>query len=125
LTGAPISGIGATLDQTGGFEVVEEVGHDRSVDSEVLRESELAADGAVGSSGERLIAAGTAGQIRHRGVRGGDVGPEDRPESPTQIVRQRIATAAYRLCRVLVLSDIGHDFIVTGPRKKVLMQDVL
>jgi hypothetical protein len=34
---APVGRIGAAFDQAGGFEVVEEVGHDCAVDSEVLR----------------------------------------------------------------------------------------
>jgi hypothetical protein len=36
-TGAPICRIGAAFDQAGGFEVIEQVGHDGAVDSEVLR----------------------------------------------------------------------------------------
>jgi hypothetical protein len=84
-TGAPVGWIGAAFDQSGGFEVVEEVRHDGAVDSEMLRESELAADGAACGSGEHLVAARTAGQVSDSGVRGGDVGPENRAEPPAQI----------------------------------------
>ena len=45
--GAPVGRIRATLDQARRFEVIEEVGHDRSVDSEVLGEGELACNGAL------------------------------------------------------------------------------
>jgi hypothetical protein len=45
--GAPVGRIRASLDQAGSFEVIEEVGHDRTVDSEVLGEGELATDGAL------------------------------------------------------------------------------
>jgi hypothetical protein len=45
--GAPIGRIRAALDQAHRFEVIEEVGHDCTVDSEVLGEGELAADGAL------------------------------------------------------------------------------
>jgi hypothetical protein len=44
---APIGRIRASLDQAGGLEVIEEVGHDRTVDSKVLSEGELATDGAL------------------------------------------------------------------------------
>jgi hypothetical protein len=47
--GAPIGRIRATLDQFRRFEVVEEVRHDGTVDSEVLGQGELAGDRALGS----------------------------------------------------------------------------
>jgi hypothetical protein len=79
----------------------------------------------VCGSGEHLIAAGTAGQVSDCGVRGGDVGPEDRPEPPSQIVCECIATAADRHCGASVLRDIGHDAILRVIRKKVFNHDVL
>jgi hypothetical protein len=83
----------------------------------------------VCGSGEHLIAAGTAGQVSDCGVRGGDVGPEDRPEPPSQIVCECIATAADRHfgASVLrdVLRDIGHDLTLRVIRKKVFNHDVL
>jgi hypothetical protein len=124
-TGAPVSRIGAALDQAGSFQVVEQVGHDRAVDSEVLRKCELTANRAVCGSGEHLIAAGTAGQVSDRVERGRDVGPEDRPESPSKIVCERSAAAVDRHCAVSVLNDIAHGVIVTVSRKKVLQDDVL
>ncbi len=45
--GAPIGRIGSSLDQAGGFEVIEEIRHDRTVDSQVLGQGELAADRAL------------------------------------------------------------------------------
>src|ERR1700683_245001 len=47
LSGAPVGWIRASLDQVGGLEVIEEGGHDGSVDSEVLGEGELAANAAL------------------------------------------------------------------------------
>jgi hypothetical protein len=123
--GAPIGRIGAAFDQAGDLEVIEEVRHDRAVDSEVLRQGELTAHGAVCGSGEHLIAAGTAGQVGDCGEGRGHVGPKDRPESPSQVVRQCVATAADRLCCFAVLSDIGHDASVPVIGRKVSYQDVL
>ena len=51
-TGAAVGRIGPAFDQADGFEVVEEIGHDRAVDSEVLGERELAADSALRGGGE-------------------------------------------------------------------------
>ncbi len=93
LSGPPVGGIRTPLDQAGGLEIVEEVGHDRAVDAEVMGEGQLAAHPAVGRSGEDLVAAGTAGQIGHRGVGGADIGPEDHTEPPTQILRQGVRAA--------------------------------
>jgi hypothetical protein len=44
---SPVRRIGATLDQSGGFEIIEEVCHDRSVHSEVLGQGELATNSAL------------------------------------------------------------------------------
>ena len=68
VAGAPIGRVGPTFDQVCCFEVVEEVGHDGAVDTEVLGQGELAADGAPGGSGQHLIAAWAAGEVGHRGV---------------------------------------------------------
>jgi hypothetical protein len=45
---SPIGRVGATLDQVRRFKVIEQVGHDRSVNAEVLCQGELAADHALG-----------------------------------------------------------------------------
>ncbi len=47
---APVGWIKAALDQARRFEVVQEVGHDGAVDTEVLGEGELAANGALSGS---------------------------------------------------------------------------
>jgi hypothetical protein len=44
---SPVGRIGTAFDQFRGFQVIEQVGHDRSVDSEVLGQGELAADRAL------------------------------------------------------------------------------
>jgi len=41
---SPVGGVGPTLDQLGRLEIVEEVGHDRSIDPEVLGQGKLAAN---------------------------------------------------------------------------------
>jgi hypothetical protein len=79
----------------------------------------------VCGGGEHLVAAGAAGQVSNCGVRRGDIGTEDRPEPPAQIVRQCVATAADWHCSVLALGDIGHDVIVPVSRKKICCDDVL
>jgi hypothetical protein len=125
VAGAPVGRVGAAFDQAGGLEVVEEVGHDGSVDAEVLGEGELAADSAVCRSGEHLITAGTAGEVSDCVVRGDDVRPEDRPEPPPQVVGQCVAAAADRQCSVSVLSDIGHEVMLPVGRTKISHEDVL
>ena len=122
--GAPVGRVGAPFDQARRFEVIEEVGHDRAVDSEVLGQGELAADGAVRSCGEHLIAAGAAGQVRDGRVRGRDVSAEDRPEPPSQIVGQRMPQLRPTPADS-VISEFGHDVIILVVRKKIFDADVL
>jgi hypothetical protein len=52
---SPVGRIGAALDQFRRFQVIEEVGHDRSVDSEVLGQGELATDSALSGGGKDLV----------------------------------------------------------------------
>ncbi len=44
---SPVDRIGPAFDQFRGFQLIEEVSHDRSVDSEVLGQGELATDSAL------------------------------------------------------------------------------
>ena len=41
-TSATVGRVGAALDESGRFEIVQQIGHDRAVDAEVLGEGELA-----------------------------------------------------------------------------------
>jgi hypothetical protein len=67
---SPVGRIGSALDQACRFEVIEEVGHDRSVDSELLGQGELAANSALSGCKENLVAPWAAGEVGHRGVCG-------------------------------------------------------
>ena len=91
--GTPVGRIRAALDQVRRFEVIEKIGHDRAVDSEVLGEGELATDGALSGGGKDLVAPRTAGKVGHRGVGGLDVGPKDHAQAPSEVVCQRVLAA--------------------------------
>src|SRR5260370_39834417 len=52
---SPVCRIGAALDQPRRFQVIEEVGHDGSVDSEVLGQGKLATDSALSGGGKDLV----------------------------------------------------------------------
>ena len=70
----PISRIRAALNQVRCLEVVEEIGHDRAVDAEVLGQGELAPNSALGSRRQHLVAAWTARKVGNGIVRSSDVG---------------------------------------------------
>jgi hypothetical protein len=57
---APVGRIGTALDQFRAFQLIEEVGHDRSVDSEVLGQAKLASDSALSGRGKDLVPAWAA-----------------------------------------------------------------
>jgi hypothetical protein len=74
---SPVGRIGAALDEACRFEVIEEVGHDRSVDSEVLGQGELATNSALSGCRENLVAPWAAGEVGHRGACGRGIRPKD------------------------------------------------
>ena len=115
--GPPVGRIRAALDQAGGLEVIEEVGHHRTVDSEVLGEGELATDGALSGGGEHLVAPRTARKVGHRGMGGLDVGPKNHAQAPSEVVGQRVRAAGGVPHFVAVTSDVVHEPIIrAGPR---------
>ena len=117
LSGAPVGRIGAARNQTGGFEVIEEVGHDRSVDSEMLGERDLATDGALGGGGEHLVAPWTTRKVSHRAVGGLDIGPENHAQAPSKVIGQRLCTAGDVPNFISVTSVVAHQPMVrAGPR---------
>jgi hypothetical protein len=118
--GAPVSRIRASLDQAGGFEVIEEVGHDRTVDSEVLGEGELATDGALSRGGKHLVAPRTAGKIGHCGMGGLDVGPKDHAKAPSEVVCQPVPATSGVLILVPVTSNVVHHPIVRVGTRSVV-----
>ena len=101
--------------------IVEEIGHDRAVDTEVLGQGELADNGAVRGCGEDLVAPRTAGEIGHRGVCGLDVGPEEHAQAPSEILCQGVFTAAGFPRAVLAVRDIVHHLIIRARRAEVVL----
>ena len=101
---SPIGRVTATLDQVRHLKVIEQVGHDRAVNTEMLGEGELTANRALGGSGEHLVAPGSAGQVSDSCVRGLDVGPKDHAQAPAEVVGQRLVVAQF----VLVTVDVVH-----------------
>jgi hypothetical protein len=118
--GAAVGRIRATLNQTGGFEVIEQVGHDRTVDSEVLGQGELATDGALSGGGKHLVAPRTAGEVGHRGMGGLDVGPKNHAQAPSQVVRQRVVATLGAPYLVTVASGVVHDPIIRAGQRSVV-----
>jgi hypothetical protein len=114
--GAPVGRIGASLDQAFGFEVVEEVGHDRTVYSEVLGESELATDRALSGRRKHLVAPGAAGKVGDCGMGGLDIGPKNHAQTPSEIICQPVC-AAQGVLYLALASDVVHQPIIrAGPR---------
>ncbi|MDB5067865.1 MAG: hypothetical protein JWM18_4299 [Chloroflexi bacterium] len=122
---APIGGVRAPLDQPGRFEVVEEIGHDCAIDTEMLGQGELAANRAVSGGGEDLVAPRTARDIGHGGMRGLDVCPEDHAQAPSEIFRQGVLGVGAFPRVVVVLLDIAHHLIIRARRRKRCRQDDL
>ena len=112
VASAPVGGGGATQDEARRFEVIQEVGHDRAVDAEVLGQGELTVDVAVCGGGEDLVAPWTTGKVGQRGVRGRDIGPEDHAQAPSEIFRECLVAAAnVRLLRWVVRGSM-HPIIL-------------
>ena len=85
-----IGGIGLTFDQPGPFEVIEEVGHDRPVDAQVVGQGQLATDLPMGGGGHHLVATRAAGKLGYCLIGGSHVSPEHHAERPAQILSQRV-----------------------------------
>jgi len=90
---APVGRIGTALDQFRGFQVIEEVGHDRSVDSEVLGQGELASDSALSRCRKDLVPPWAARKVGYRGARGLGVRPQDHAQAPSEVTCQRADAA--------------------------------
>jgi hypothetical protein len=119
-TGAPVGRIGATLNQVGCFEVIEEVGHDGTVDSEVVGQGELTTDGALSGGGEHLEAPGTAGKVGHGGVGRLDVGPKNHPQAPSEVVGERGLAGRVHSCPITGASDVIHHSILRVEPRRVV-----
>jgi NADH dehydrogenase FAD-containing subunit len=85
---SPVGRIGAALDQSRGFQVIEKVGHDRSVNPKVLGQGKLATDSALSGGGKDLVPPRAAREVGHRGERGLGVRPQDHAQAPTEVACQ-------------------------------------
>src|SRR5260370_42677783 len=81
---APVGRIGTALDQFRGFQRIEEVGHDRSVDSEVLGQGELAANSALSRGRKDLVPPRTARKAGPRTARALGVRPRAHAQAPSE-----------------------------------------
>jgi hypothetical protein len=116
LARSPLVGwIGAALDQARRFEVIEEVSHDRTVDSEMLGQSELATNRALVGDGKDLVAPRTAGNVSQSGARRPDVGPNEHAQAPSEVVCQRVLAAQSIANFVTVTRAVVHHPHPYGP----------
>src|ERR1700682_828923 len=113
---SPVCWIGAALDQPRRFRVSEEVGHDRSVDSEVLGQGKLAADSALGGGGKDLVTPRAARKVGHRGVRGLGVRPQDHAQTPSEVACQRAGAAGGAAKTVRATRAVIHSLIIAKKR---------
>jgi hypothetical protein len=90
---SPVSGVRPALDEPGRFQVVEQVGHDCSIDPEVLGENKLAGNRALRRGGKDLITPRAAGKVCDRGMCGHGVCPQDHAQAPSEVARQRADAA--------------------------------
>jgi hypothetical protein len=108
--------IRAALDQPRRFEVIEEVGHHRSVDSKVLGQGELATDSALSGGGQDLVPPRAARKVGHRGVRGLGVRPQDHAQAPSEVARQRAGAAGGVANIVRATRAVIHRLIIAQKR---------
>ena len=122
---SPVGWIGAALDQARTFEVIEEVRHDRTVDSEMLGQSELATNRALVGGGKDLVAPRTAGNVSQGGARRPDVGPKEHAQAPSEVVCQRVLAARGIANFVTVTRAVVHHPIIRLPPDKRRSPDAL
>jgi hypothetical protein len=122
---SPVGRIGATLDQVRRFEVIEEVGHDRPVDPEVLGQGELATNCALSGGGKHLVAPGAARKVGHRVACGGRIRPKDNAQAPSEVACQRADAAGGAPNFVYVTRDVIHHPIIADdallPRSSAML----
>jgi hypothetical protein len=109
---SPVGGIGAAFDEPRRFQIIEEVGHDRSVDSEVLGQGKLAADSALGGGGKDLVSPRAPGKVGHRSVRCRGVRPQDHAQAPSEVACQRADAAGGAANAVTVTRNAVHGLII-------------
>jgi hypothetical protein len=109
---SPVCRIGAALDQLRRLEAIYEVGHHRSVDSEVLGQGELATDSALSRGRKDLVPARAARKVGHRCVRGRGVRPQDNAQAPSEVARQRADAAGGVANTVTATRAVIHPLII-------------
>jgi hypothetical protein len=111
---SPVGRIGAALDQSRGFQVIEKVGHDRSVYPEVLGQGKLATDSALSGGGKDLVTPRAAREVGHRSERGLGVRPQDHAQAPTEVAGQG-ADAAGCVAKIVAKgSALIHGLIIAA-----------
>ena len=115
---SPVGRIRSAFDEVGRLEIIEEIGHDRAVDAEMLRQGELAPNCPLGGCGKDLVAPRTTWEVGDRVVRGRDVGPKHSAKTPAEVVRQRVVTAGSVPDIVAVTRGVVHIFNHTAPDSK-------
>jgi hypothetical protein len=113
---SPVGRIGAALDQFRGFQVIEEVGHDRSVDSEVLGQGELATDSALSGGRKDLIPARATRKVGHRSLCGLGVRPQDHAQAPSEIAGQGTGAAGSVANIGTAIGAFVHPLIIAKKR---------
>ncbi len=109
---SPVGRIGTALDQFRGFQLIEEVSHDRSVDSEVLGQGELATDSALSRGRKDLVSPRAARKVGYRGARGLGVRPQDHAQAPSEVACQGADTAGGPAKIIRATSTVIHPLII-------------
>jgi len=78
---AAIQRIGAPLHQAGFLEIVDQIGHHRAIDAQSLRQRTLAAGLVLHRRDQHLVAARSAGDVAHHGMRRIEVRTEITPNA--------------------------------------------
>jgi hypothetical protein len=110
---SPVCRVGAALDQLRRLEAIYEVGHHRSVDSEVLGQGELATDSALSRGRKDLVPARAARKVGHRGVSGRGVRPQDHAQAPSEVACQRAGAAGGPPNIVTATWAVVHHLIIS------------
>ena len=116
---SPVGRIWTAFDQFRGFQLIEEIGHDRSVDSEVLGQGELAADSALSRGRKDLVSPRAARKVGHRIARGLGVRPQDHAQAPSEVACQR-ADAAWGPANIIRATRTVIHPLIIGPKSAVL-----
>ena len=86
---AAIQRIGAPLHQAGFLEIVDQIGHHRAIDAQSLRQRTLAAGLVLHRRDQHLVAARSAGDVAHHGMRRIEVRTENHAQREPQVLVER------------------------------------